>query len=107
MNKHINPAELVELINTQTVHVVDIRDVNSFNDGHIKNAKMLDNQNVTQFIASTDKAETVVVCCYHGNSSKGAAQFLAEQGFEHVYSLDGGYEMFKVVQPQLTQPLQL
>jgi thiosulfate sulfurtransferase len=43
------------------------------------------------------------VCCYHGNSSQGAAQYFAEQGFTQAYSLDGGYEMWKVLYPQQCQ----
>ncbi len=30
--------------------------------------------------------------CYHGISSQGAAQYLVNQGFEEVYSVDGGFE---------------
>jgi thiosulfate sulfurtransferase len=45
----------------------------------------------------------VVVCCYHGNSSQSAAQFLVEQGFTEVYSLNGGFEQWKVSYPQHCQ----
>ncbi|MBL2893588.1 thiosulfate sulfurtransferase GlpE, partial [Klebsiella pneumoniae] len=34
----------------------------------------------------------VMVMCYHGNSSKGAAQYLLQQGFDKVYSVDGGFD---------------
>ncbi|MCP5904950.1 rhodanese-like domain-containing protein, partial [Klebsiella pneumoniae] len=34
----------------------------------------------------------VMVMCYHGNSSKGAAQYLLQQGYEAVYSVDGGFD---------------
>ncbi len=30
--------------------------------------------------------------CYHGISSQGAAQYLINQGFDAVYSVDGGFE---------------
>lgn len=80
----------------EPLHIVDIRDPQSYSMGHITGAKPLDNDNVKDFIANTPKDENVVVCCYHGNSSQGAAQFLAEQGFTHVYSLDGGFEMWKL-----------
>jgi thiosulfate sulfurtransferase len=33
-----------------------------------------------------------MVMCYHGNSSKGAAQYLLQQGYEEVYSVDGGFD---------------
>lgn len=38
--------------------------------------------------------------CYHGISSRGAAQFLIGQGFESVYSVDGGFEAWSKTFPQ-------
>lgn len=80
--------------------VVDIRDGNSFTAGRIQGSSALDNSNVQQFIEQTPKDAPIVVCCYHGNSSQSAAQFLVDQGFSEVYSLQGGYEMWKVAFPQ-------
>jgi thiosulfate sulfurtransferase len=36
--------------------------------------------------------QPILVMCYHGISSQGAAQYLVNQGFEEVYSVDGGFE---------------
>jgi thiosulfate sulfurtransferase len=36
--------------------------------------------------------QPILVMCYHGISSQGAAQYLVNQGFEQVYSVDGGFE---------------
>ena len=33
-----------------------------------------------------------MVMCYHGNSSRSAAQYLLHRGFDAVYSIDGGFE---------------
>ncbi|MEH6558712.1 MAG: thiosulfate sulfurtransferase GlpE [Oceanicoccus sp.] len=77
---------------TDNVAVVDIRDRVSFNNGHIENALFLDNNNIDDFIAKTDKNTKIIVYCYHGNSSQNAAQFIAEQGFPFVYSMDGGFD---------------
>jgi thiosulfate sulfurtransferase len=97
MFQHMNIQQLSELMTSDSpLHIVDIRDPQSFAAGHITNATALDNNTVQTFIANTAKNETVVVCCYHGNSSQGAAQFLFEQGFTDVYSLDGGFEMWKI-----------
>ncbi len=42
----------------------------------------------------------VMVMCYHGNSSKGAAQYLLQQGYDVVYSIDGGFEAWQRQFPQ-------
>ena len=99
MFKHIKPNQLVELQQQHDVQVVDIRDPQSYAMGHIPHAFLLDNSNVGQYIAAADFNRPLVVCCYHGNSSQGAAQYLAEQGFTDVYSLDGGFETWKLTQP--------
>lgn len=105
MFQHINIENLNQLMDSEsTVHILDIRDAQSYSMGRISGAKPLDNSNVQDFIANTSKNEHVIVCCYHGNSSQGAAQFLSEQGFTNVYSLDGGFEMWKLAKPEKVEP---
>ena len=47
-------------------------------------------------ICNTRKDKSIIVCCYHGNSSQSAAEFLVKSGFNDVYSLDGGYEAWRI-----------
>ena len=72
--------------------VVDIRDDQSFARGHIDSATHLHNSNLQEFLEAADLEAPLLVYCYHGNMSKGAAAYFAEQGFADAYSLDGGYE---------------
>ncbi|MBY6019396.1 thiosulfate sulfurtransferase GlpE [Ferrimonas balearica] len=80
------------LLAERPAQIVDIRDPNAFAAGHIPGAQHLHNGNLAEFILNAEFDEPLVVCCYHGISSQSAAAYLAEQGFEEVYSLDGGYE---------------
>ncbi|SBS28709.1 Thiosulfate sulfurtransferase GlpE [Marinomonas spartinae] len=80
--------------------IVDIRDQASYQQSHINNAILLNNDNVQAFIEQADKNKPVVVCCYHGNSSKGAAEYLAAQGFQEVYSLNGGFSQWSAMFPE-------
>lgn len=82
--------------------VVDVRDPQSFQAGHIEGALLLDNNTLGDFIQNTAKDAAVVVYCYHGNSSQQAGQYLAEQGFEQVYSMDGGFEAWKSSYPSIS-----
>ena len=83
------------LIAAGNVTLADIRDPQSYHSAHINGAVHLDNTNIDQFIAETAKNKPLIVYCYHGNSSQSAAQFLLEQGFAEVYSMDGGFEMWR------------
>lgn len=81
------------------VAIVDIRDPQSYANGHIPNAMHLNNDNFADFLAQTPKEKPVIVVCYHGVSSQQAAQVIAQQGFSSVYSMDGGFEAWRLTQP--------
>lgn len=80
--------------------MVDIRDPQSFAAGHASGAFHLTNLSLGDFVENTDFARPVLVMCYHGNSSKSAAQYLLNQGFEAVYSIDGGFDAWRMAFPQ-------
>lgn len=90
--QRIAPDAAAALMAERAPAIVDIRDPQSFRAGRIPGAIPLDSQSAPDFLAATDRARPVIVCCYHGFSSQGAAGWLAAQGFAEVYSLDGGFE---------------
>ena len=91
--------EQAHTLREQGAVVVDIRDPQSFAQGHISGSHHLDNYSLADFIARADFDKPLIVACYHGNSSQGAAAYLAHQGFSEVYSLDGGFELWRSVYP--------
>lgn len=91
------------LLEAGNLSIADIRDAMSYQAGHIRSARRVDNNNLNEFMDSVSKDAPVLVCCYHGNSSQGAAQFFASQGYSKVYSLDGGYELWKLAFPDLCE----
>ncbi len=96
----LNAQQACELLKAGKLKVVDIRDPQSYSNGRIKTAERLDNSNLQDFIRDNPKDQPVLVCCYHGMASKSATDYLKEQGFSEVYSLDGGYEFWKVCHPE-------
>lgn len=98
MYKRISVTETVEKIKDESVAIVDIRDPQSFAAGHMPTAKNVNNQNITDFIREADLDAPLIVVCYHGHSSQPAAQYFVNQGFDEVYSMDGGFEVWKLTQ---------
>lgn len=96
----MNAQQACELLKEDKLKVVDIRDPQSYEIGRIKTAERLDNSNLKEFINNNAKDQPVLVCCYHGIASQDATAFLKGQGFTEVYSLDGGYEFWKVCHPE-------
>ena len=93
------PPEQAQALRDQGAVVVDIRDPQAYAAGHIKDATHLDNHSLHNFIAKADLDAPLIVACYHGNSSQSAAAYLAGQGFSEVYSLDGGFELWRATYP--------
>jgi len=91
--------EAQEMISKGNVAIADIRDPQSFAAGHVENAFHLTNLSMAQFAQDVDYETPVLVFCYHGHSSQGAAQYLANQGYEEVYSVNGGFEVWKLNYP--------
>ena len=83
-----------------TAILVDVRDPQSFRAGHASGAYHLTNESLSQFLEQTDYEQPVMVMCYHGHSSQGAAQYLINIGFESVYSINGGFEAWLREYPQ-------
>jgi thiosulfate sulfurtransferase len=99
MFTRISISDAASLLATTAAQVVDIRDAVSFQQGRIPKSQALHQDNLQQFVQTADKTLPLLVCCYHGNSSQGAAQMLNEQGFSDVYSIDGGFEAWKLQFP--------
>jgi thiosulfate sulfurtransferase len=76
---------------------VDVRDPGSYRAAHIPGAIHLHDGNVQEFLQNTDKEAAVVVYCYHGNSSLGAAAYFIENGFKNAASMRGGFEAWRQV----------
>lgn len=96
----ISVKQAFEQMHSGQALLVDIRDQQSFESGHASGAIHLTNDSLHRFMQQSDFATPVLVMCYHGNSSKGAAQYLIQQGFEQVYSIDGGFDAWRLAFPQ-------
>lgn len=83
------------LISTPQTQVIDIRDHAAFSVGHINGAQHVGEHNIDGFIAAADMDKPLIICCYSGMMSQNAAAYFCEQGFDEVYSLEGGYSAWQ------------
>ena len=94
---HLQKAQ--ELLNDPGTVIIDIRDKVSFQAGNIPNSINLSNEDIIDFLDSTDCSAPLLIYCYHGINSKNAAEYFANNGFQSVFSLDGGYAEFSQQKP--------
>ena len=92
MYKQISSAEVKQIMTDSDLVIGDVRDSDSFEQGHIDGAIHLTMATLQEFVDSSDKSKAILVYCYHGISSQSVAQHLIDQGFSEVYSLMGGFE---------------
>lgn len=97
--KHISIVDTAQHLADKSATICDIRDEASFKSRHIDGSFHLNNFTMAEFMRENEFDRPVIVVCYHGHSSQGAAQYLAQQGFEEVYSMDGGFEGWAISQP--------
>lgn len=95
--KLISAYDAKQRLAKEEIQVVDIRDEHSFETDHVEESFHLTNESIEQFINDVDFQTPVFVICYHGNSSKGVAQYLSEQGYLDVYSVDGGFADWRII----------
>ena len=88
----VSIKDAMDLLKKDNLILIDIRDYNSFKNGHIENAIHIEDLNLQNFINEKDKNHIILIYCYHGNSSQTAANFFSHQGFLNVFSIDEGYD---------------
>lgn len=80
------------MIDSHDVTLVDIRDAGSYMEARIPQSLNISGENIKEFVFITNKEKPLIIYCYHGNNSRGAAAFFSSKGFCNVYSMDGGFE---------------
>jgi rhodanese-related sulfurtransferase len=85
-------------ITEKDIQILDVRTMEEYQSGHLKNALLADWTNQAQFkerIAALDKTKPVYTYCLSGGRSGQAATWLKKNGFETVYNLEGGITSWK------------
>lgn len=88
----IEPEEAKEMMtDNENVIILDVREKDEYDEGHIEDALLLSNNDIT-FKAEEvlpDKSATILVYCRSGNRSAQASQKLAELDYTNVYDFGG------------------
>lgn len=84
--------EVPEFLQRSDVAVLDMRDGHSFGMGHLQGAQPANDTAVGRLIRERRFDRPILIYCYHGNSSRDLAQFIAGMGFANVFNLDGGWQ---------------
>jgi len=104
----VSTEEFEKLALPVEAQLLDVRRPDEFQEGHIKNAKLADWQNKTQFkqkVAQLDKTKPVYVYCKAGIRGSKAQDWLIKNGFTRVINLEGGIDAWKAAgKPVIKEP---
>ena len=90
--QQITQAEAKKIMDTQDAIVLDVREQDEFDAGHIPGAVLLPVGTITKDTAAAVIPEldsVVLVYCRSGNRSKTASKALADLGYTNVYEFGG------------------
>ena len=90
--QQITQEEAKEMMDTMEVIVLDVREQEEFDAGHIAGAVLLPVGTITEATAAAvipEPDSVVLVYCRSGNRSKTASSALVELGYTNVYEFGG------------------
>ena len=90
--RQISQEEAKEMMDTQEVVILDVREQDEYDSGHIPGAVLLPVGTIAEDTAAAvipEKDSTILVYCRSGNRSKTASATLAELGYTEVYEFGG------------------
>ena len=90
--QQISQEEAKEMMDTQDVIILDVREQDEYDSGHIPGAVLLPVGTIdgdTAAAAIPEKDSKVLVYCRSGNRSKTASSTLAELGYTNIYEFGG------------------
>ena len=97
--KEIEPQQANDIIKNSKVCLVDVREENEFNEGHLENALLLPRGllefKIGAFSELEDKTAAIIVYCKTGKRAALAANTMQNMGYTNVISIAGGYEAWK------------
>ena len=90
--EQISQQEAKTMMDTQDVIILDVREQEEYDSGHIPGAVLLPVGTISEKTAAAvipEKDSVVLVYCRSGNRSKTASAALAELGYTGVYEFGG------------------
>jgi rhodanese-related sulfurtransferase len=97
----ILPIELAERMkNGESINLIDVREPYEHEIAKIDEAKLLPLSKFNDWIGDLKPENEVIVMCHHGIRSANLCMFLLRNGFESVFNLEGGIDLWsKEVDP--------
>lgn len=91
--KSIKPSELKKLKDSQDIHIIDVREVHEYEQGHIPGAPL---SKLSEGLSTLEKNEEYYVVCAAGGRSMRACKMMEADGYQ-VTNVPGGMKAWNGV----------
>ena len=93
----VSPLQATLLMNREDAVVIDVREPQEWDSGHIPNARHIALGQLETRMRELEKfkARPLIVCCHSGSRSSSVCSRLKKHGFENVHNLAGGIGAWK------------
>ncbi|WP_239255656.1 rhodanese-like domain-containing protein [Listeria ilorinensis] len=89
MYQSITTIELEQVLKQESQAILDVRDRDDFEVGHIEGALNIPIDELAEKSSTLDKNRPYMIICYAGGRSQAASEFLAQKGYQ-VTNVMGG-----------------
>ena len=95
--KEVDTAAALQLINHKNALVLDVREPNEYDTGHVLNSRLIPLGKLKERMGELEKykKQPILVVCRSGNRSGTACYLLGKQGFGQAYNLAGGVQAWQ------------
>ena len=95
--KKVSPQFLISLANSENAFIVDLRNSELFNQGHITGSINIPFNNLSKrFNEIPEDDKSIVLVCDMGNVSPNAGELLKKEGYKDLLILRGGVNEWKL-----------
>lgn len=93
----ISPGQVSERLKKgEKFRFIDVREPPEHKIARVENAELLPLSRFDEWIARLKPEEEIVVMCHHGIRSANVCLFLVKNGFEKVFNLEGGIDLWSI-----------
>lgn len=93
--KSLTPEEVAGKIkNGEKFKFIDVREPLEYELARVEEAELLPMSQASEWIGELKPEDEIVVMCHHGVRSANVCMYLANNGFENTYNLEGGIDLW-------------
>ena len=101
--EYLSPTEVAARLRSDTPPlIIDVREPWEHGIAHVEPSELIPLTSLPQRVQELDPMQAYAVLCHHGVRSEMAANWLAQQGFQHLVNIEGGIDAWsQLVNPDI------